>query len=49
LLSTIAAGVSLCAGKFLASLHETRRRQAIEIIDRYQHLIPGAGDGAPRS
>jgi hypothetical protein len=49
LLSTIAAGANLWAGRFLASLHETRRRQAIEIINRYQHLIPGAGDGAQRS
>jgi predicted lipid-binding transport protein (Tim44 family) len=39
LISSIAAGASVWIGKFIASLHETRRQQARYTIDRYRHLV----------
>jgi hypothetical protein len=39
LLSTVAAGTKVWTGRFYASLHETRRQQAAEVLARYRHLI----------
>jgi|307.fasta_scaffold629284_2 hypothetical protein len=39
LISNIAAGASSWMAKFVASLHETRRQQALYTIDRYRHLV----------
>ena len=38
-ISTVAAGTNAWTGKFIASLHETRRQQAHYTIDRYRHLL----------
>lgn len=38
-LSNIAEGANMWTGRFIASLHETRRQQANEMLSRYQHLV----------
>jgi hypothetical protein len=35
----IVAGASACGGRFLAALHDSRRKQAAVDLARYRHLI----------
>jgi len=35
----IASGASTCFGRFLAALHDSRRKQAAVDLARYRHLI----------
>jgi hypothetical protein len=38
-ISTVAAGTNAWTGKFIESLHETRRQEAHYTIDRYRQLL----------
>ena len=42
----IASGANVCSGRFLAALHESRRKQGTIELARYRHLICGADVGA---
>lgn len=42
---TIIAGANACCGRFLAALHESRRKQAAIERARYRHLIYDADTG----
>jgi len=44
----LAAAMSACHYRFVKSLHETRRRQAIEIIRRNRDLMCETGSGDPK-
>jgi len=41
----IISGASACCGRFLAALHESRRKQGAIELARYQHLIYDADTG----
>ena len=49
LIANIAAGASSWTDKFIASLHETRRQQALYTIERYRHLVNSDGNKASDS
>jgi hypothetical protein len=44
-----AAGARACLGRFVASLHESRRGRAAVVLARYRHLTHDPKTGEPRA